>query len=223
MPKGGVLRLETRAEGERVALLVIDSGIGMSEAVRLKAHEPFFTTKGVKATGLGLSVAYGIVRSHGGELTLESAEGRGTTVKITLPRATSPAPIESPVQSAPAGVLRLLLVDDEEDVREALAEMLASHGHTVLTANGADEALLRLEAEPELDLVLTDLVMPGPSGWDVAERVKARRPELPVGLITGWGDTTDVNEARRALVDFVVDKPVSVEALQEAVARVRGR
>jgi DNA-binding NtrC family response regulator len=116
-----------------------------------------------------------------------------------------------------------LLVDDEQDVREALAEMLASHGHTVLTASGADEALVQLELDPHLDLVLTDLVMPGPNGWDVAARVKARRPAMPVGLITGWGDAADVDATQRALVDFVVEKPVSVEALQEAVARARGR
>ena len=108
-------------------------------------------------------------------------------------------------------------------MREALAEMLASHGHSVVTAAGGDEALARLDAEPDLDVVLTDLVMPGRTGWDVAAYVKARRPLLPVGLITGWSDTTDVDEARRAMVDFIVEKPVSVEALQEAVARVRER
>jgi GAF domain-containing protein/CheY-like chemotaxis protein len=220
MPKGGRLTVETRADGDRALLLVSDTGIGMSEQVRLKAHEPFFTTKGVKATGLGLSVAYGIVRSHGGELAVDSEEGRGTTVTMTLPRAATapPAPPPAPLRT---GALRLLLVDDEDDVREALADMLTSHGHTVLTASGADEALARLDAEPDLDLVLTDLIMPGRTGWDVAAGVKARRPQVPVGLITGWGDTADVDDARRTVVDFVVEKPVSVEALQEAVARVR--
>jgi signal transduction histidine kinase/CheY-like chemotaxis protein len=223
MPKGGRLSMETRVDGERAVLVVTDTGTGMSEQVRLKAHEPFFTTKGVKATGLGLSVAYGIVRSHGGELSLDSREGLGTVVTLTLPRAGAGSPT-APVSAPPrAGALRLLLVDDEDDVREALAEMLASHGHTVLTATGADEAFARLEAEPDLDLVLTDLVMPGHTGWDVAVGVKARRPRVPVGLITGWGDTANVDEARRAMVDFVVEKPVSVEALQEAVARVRQR
>jgi CheY-like chemotaxis protein len=219
MPKGGRLTLETRLDGDRAVLVVGDTGTGMSEHVRLKAHEPFFTTKGVKATGLGLSVAYGIVRSHGGELALDSREGRGTTVTLTLPRAAAATPAATPR----GGSLRMLLVDDEDEVREALAEMLASHGHTVLTATGADEALARLDAEPDLDLVLTDLVMPGRTGWDVAAGVKARRPLVPVGHITGWGDATDVDDARRAMVDFVVEKPVSVEALQEAVARVRER
>ncbi len=223
MPKGGRLTVQTRLDGDRAVLVVADTGTGMSEPVRLKAHEPFFTTKGVKATGLGLSVAYGIVRSHGGELALDSREGRGTTVTLTLPRAVAATPAAGPLAVPRAGSLRMLLVDDEDEVREALAEMLASHGHTVLTATGADEALARLDAEPDLDLVLTDLVMPGRTGWDVAAGVKARRPLVPVGLITGWGDTTDVDDARRAMVDFVVEKPVSVEALQEAVARVRER
>jgi signal transduction histidine kinase/CheY-like chemotaxis protein len=223
MPAGGRLTVETRAAGGRVSLVVADTGTGMSDTVLRRAHEPFFTTKGVKATGLGLSVAYGIVRSHGGELTVESEEGRGTTVTLTLPRALTPPPPPPPPVPARPGALRVLLVDDEPEVREALAEMLASHGHTVLPADGADEALARLEAEPDLDLVLTDLVMPGRSGWDVAVGVKARRPHVAVGLITGWGDTTDVDEARRAAVDFLVEKPVSIEALQEAVARVRGR
>jgi signal transduction histidine kinase len=86
MPRGGRLLVETRASGTTVTLAITDTGIGMSEAVRLHALEPFFTTKGLKATGLGLSVAYGVVRSHGGELTISSAEGAGTTVTITLPR-----------------------------------------------------------------------------------------------------------------------------------------
>jgi signal transduction histidine kinase/CheY-like chemotaxis protein len=223
MPKGGRLTLETRLEGDRVSLVVADTGIGMSEAVRLRAHEPFFTTKGVKATGLGLSVAYGIVRSHGGELHIESAEGRGTRVTLSLPRAGAEAPAAPPPAAPRPGALRLLLVDDEDEVRDALAEMLASHGHTVVTAAGADEALACVASDRGLDLVLTDLVMPGRTGWDVAVGVKALRPDVPVGLITGWGDTADVDDARRAAVDFVVEKPVTVEALQEAVGRVRGR
>src|SRR3989442_2413 len=223
MPKGGPLTLETRIDGDHAVLVVADTGIGMSESVRLNAHEPFFTPKGVKATGLGLSVAYGIVRSHGGELGLDSREGHGTTVTLTLPRAAVPPPTAPPAAPPRTGALRLLLVDDEHEVREALAEMLQSHGHTVLTAAGADEALARFESEPDLDLVLTDLVMPGRTGWDVAAGVKARRPHVAVRLITDSGHTTDVDEARRALVDFVVEKPVTVEALQEALAPVRDR
>ena len=222
MPRGGRLSVETRVDGARATVVIADTGIGMPESIRLRAHEPFFTTKGVKTTGLGLSVAYGIVRSHGGDLVLDSGEGRGTSVTLTLPCA--PRDGDAAQSAMPRdGALRLLLVDDEDEVREALADMLASHGHSVVTAGCAEQAFERLDGEPELDLVLTDLVMPGSTGWDVAAGVKARRPLVAVGLITGWGDTTDVDDARRKAVDFVVAKPVSVEALQQALARVRAR
>src|SRR5207247_2852306 len=125
-------------------------------------------------------------------------EGHGPTLPPAPPRPPGPPPAAPPAAPPWTGALRLLLVDDEHEVREALAEMLQNHGHTVLTATGADEALARFESEPDLDLVLTDLVMPGRTGWDVAAGVKARRPRVAVGLITGWGDTTDVDEARRA-------------------------
>jgi signal transduction histidine kinase/FixJ family two-component response regulator len=224
MPKGGRLTVTTRLEGDRVALAVADTGVGMTDSVRLHAHEPFFTTKGVRATGLGLSVAYGIVRSHGGELTIESAEGAGTTVTLRLPRATAPrAAPPPPARQRAGGALRVLLVDDEDDVRDALAEMLQNHGHTVMTARGADEARELLEREPDLDLVLTDLVMPGGTGWDVAAAAKARRPHVRVGLVTGWGDTTAADDARRSAVDFVVEKPVTLEALHDAIDRPHPR
>src|SRR3989442_13927713 len=154
MRRGGGLTLETRIDGDHAVLVVAATGIGMSESVRLKAHEPFFTTKGVKATGLGLSVAYGIVRSHGGELGLDSREGRGTTVTLTLPRTAAPDAAAPPAAPPRPGPLRLLLADDEDKGRAALAQMLARHGRIDLTAGSADEALARLEREPDLDLVL---------------------------------------------------------------------
>src|SRR5262249_61112077 len=121
-PRGGRPPGEPGAGGERMSLVVTDRGIGMPESVRAKAPEPFFTTKGVKATGLGLSVAYGIVRSHAGELALDSREGHGTSVRITLPRAV-PHPAAPSPTGPREGALRLLLVDDEREVREAMAEM----------------------------------------------------------------------------------------------------
>lgn len=223
MPKGGRLSVSTRAEQNRVVLGIADTGVGMPERVRLRAHEPFFTTKGVKATGLGLSVAYGIVRSHGGELTLVSEEGAGTTVTLTLPRVATTGAGSAMAPPPDAAALRVLLVDDEDGVRDALAEMLETQGHTVLSAAGADEALELLEREPDVNLVLTDLVMPGRTGWDVAAAVKARRADLPVGLVTGWGDTMDARDPRRAAVDFIVEKPVTLDALLQAIARACGR
>jgi len=219
MPDGGRLILTTDAAGDSVSASVTDTGVGMSDGVRFRAQQPFFTTKGVKATGLGLSVAYGIVRSHGGDMTIRSAEGTGTTVTVTLPKAAA-APSPGPV---PPGALRILLVDDESDVREALADMLMSQGHTVLTASDGEEALAVVEREPGLDLVLTDLVMPGLTGWDVAAAAKERRPHVSVGVVTGWGEPLDRPNAPRHGVDFVVDKPVTLDVLRDVLARVRRR
>jgi signal transduction histidine kinase/CheY-like chemotaxis protein len=221
MPDGGRLVIDTRLSHDTVTVAVRDTGVGMSASVQQRAQEPFFTTKGVKATGLGLSVAYGIVRSHGGDVAIQSVEGAGTTVTIMLPRSALPAAPE-PV-GPPPGPLRILLVDDETEVRDALADMLTSSGHAVLTASGGEEALAIVEREPGLDLVLTDLVMPGMTGWDLAAAAKARRPRVTVGLVTGWGEPLDEGDRPRREIDFVVDKPVTLETLGEALARVRRR
>jgi signal transduction histidine kinase/CheY-like chemotaxis protein len=220
MPAGGRITVETRQEGGHAILSVMDTGSGMSDEVRLRAHEPFFTTKGVKSTGLGLSVSHGIARRHGGEVTIRSQEGRGTTVVVQLPlRAVGEA--EAPAPSAVVRrPLRILLVDDEPDVRLALAEMLASEGHTVTPAGSGDEALRRLDGDDRIELVLTDLVMPAMTGWDIAAAVKARRPTLPVGVITGWGDLPETVAGPRAAVDFVIAKPINLHELADAVARL---
>ena len=223
LPGGGRLTVETSVTGSTLAVTVTDTGLGMSEEVRQRAHEPFFTTKGVKATGLGLSVAFGITRRHGGELTVQSEQGRGTTVRVTLPVPAGSAPPAPPAAPLPRRPLRILLVDDEEEVRQALAEMLIAQGHTVVPAGGGPDALRRLEIDPAIDLVLTDLVMPTMTGWELATAVKARRPDLPVGVVTGWGDVPESSPGSQQAVDFVLSKPVTLEALDNSVGRVVSR
>jgi CheY-like chemotaxis protein/anti-sigma regulatory factor (Ser/Thr protein kinase) len=220
LPAGGRITIETRMEGDAVVLVVTDTGVGMPADVRRRAHEPFFTTKGVKATGLGLSVAYGIARRHGGELTLESEPGLGTTAAVRLPASAETERAAPPARRERRGPLRILLADDEEEVRCALAEMLASQGHTVIGAAGGAEALGRLESDPEIDLVVTDLVMPAITGWELAAAVKAIRPGLPVGVITGWGDLPASPDGGHVTVDFVLSKPVTLEALHDAITRL---
>jgi CheY-like chemotaxis protein/anti-sigma regulatory factor (Ser/Thr protein kinase) len=219
MPKGGRIVIETALKSRMVAVSVADDGTGMSEEVRRRAHEPFFTTKGVKATGLGLSVAYGIVRRHGGDLAVKTVAGRGTTVMFRLPVAAVVAPATPPIIRRGSTSLHILLVEDEVEVAEALAEMLTATGHVVVTAGSGAAALSHVESEPGLDLVLTDLVMPGMTGWEVAAAVKARRPRLAVGLITG--EASAIDAAHVDSVDFVIGKPLSVEAFNSAVARMR--
>ncbi len=221
MPRGGRLTVETSASGNSAVITVTDTGLGMPEDVRQRAHEPFFTTKGVRSTGLGLSVAFGIARRHGGELVLQSEVGHGTTVRVSLPIPARTAPPPRPAAALPGRALQILLVDDEEDVRQALGEMLASQGHTVVHAGGGPEALRALEEENNgFDLVITDLMMPTMTGWELADAVKGRRPGLPVGVVTGWGDVPEAAPATRMAVDFVLSKPVTLEALADAIGRL---
>ena len=223
MPAGGRLTITTSADARGVACAVSDTGVGMSSEIQGRALEPFFTTKGVKSTGLGLSVAYGIVERHGGELRIDSAEGRGTTVTLRLPASSMPADAAVPPAPSTPGALRVLLVDDDAAVREVMSEMLAEEGHRVILATNGAEGLARFRAEAPIDLVLTDLGMPGMTGWDVARAVKAADPSVPVVLLTGWGAEPQGRPEDRAMADFVVAKPVTQEHLRAALAHVLAR
>jgi signal transduction histidine kinase len=219
MPAGGRLILKTWMTGQDVHCAVSDTGAGMSEEVRHRALDPFFTTKGPKSTGLGLSVTYGIVQRHNGKLEINSAPGRGTTVTITLPAMGAPmaaaAPAASPPLPAPSH-LRVLIVDDEPEVRSALADMLGIAGHTAFQAAGGREALAWLEAGQPVDLVLTDMGMPGMMGSEVARAIRGRWPHLRIGLMTGWDETEGLVADATSIVDFTLAKPFELKALTRA-------
>jgi len=217
MPDGGRLILKTWMTAPDVHCSVSDTGAGMSEEVRHRALDPFFTTKGPKSTGLGLSVTYGIVQRHNGKLEIESTPGRGTTVTITLPAmgTTMPAPAASPALATPSQ-LRVLIVDDEPEVRSALADMLGIAGHTAFQAAGGREALAWLEAGQPVDLVLTDMGMPGMMGSEVARAIRGRWPHLKIGLMTGWDETEGLVADATSIVDFTLAKPFELKALTRA-------
>src|SRR6266851_49391 len=223
---GGRITLKTWSKDDRVYCSVSDTGAGMPEEVRRRALEPFFTTKGPKATGLGLSVAYGTVQRYGGTLTLESVVGQGTTVEVSLPTAsaaTAVAKTAAGSPKAPALPLRILVIDDELQVRSTLAEMLEEQGHAVTQAPGGREGLSFLESNRELvDVVISDLGMPDMTGWDVAAAIQERWPGLPVGLITGWGET-EITREERSRVNFVINKPFDKAVLGETMSDIRPR
>jgi signal transduction histidine kinase/CheY-like chemotaxis protein len=202
MPDGGALVLETAAvppppaDGDPMApgaieLRVTDSGHGMDERTRSRIFEPFFTTK-PHGTGLGLSIVRGIVAQAGGEISVRSAPHRGTTFRIRLPRQVDAPPSReapaSPDQGAHPGA-SILIVDDEAVLRGMVARMLRRHGYTVIEAASPAQAVsaLREPATP-VDLVLTDLVMPGMSGRDLGAHVGALRPGVPIVFMSGWLD-----------------------------------
>jgi CheY-like chemotaxis protein len=223
---GGRITLKTWSKDDRVYCSVTDTGAGMPEEVRRRALEPFFTTKGPKATGLGLSVAYGTVQRYGGTLTLESTEGQGTTLEISLPTASKAAAVaktSAKMDKIPVLPLRILVIDDELQVRSTLAEMLEEQGHSVTQAPGGREGLSFVESNRELvDVVISDLGMPDMTGWDVAAAIHERWPGLPVGLITGWGET-EITREERSRVNFVINKPFDKAVLGSTMSDIRPR
>jgi CheY-like chemotaxis protein len=174
----------------------------------------------VKSTGLGLSVNYGIVQRLGGELTIESTEGEGTTITFRLAVADRPVPQPAAPLAPPPRALRVLVIDDERDVREMLSDLLTDEGHETLEAASGAEGLQRLESDPAIDVVLSDLGMPGMTGWDVARAVKMRHPNMPVVLVTGWGDDPTGTADNKAAADVVMAKPITPMSLRAALARV---
>ena len=184
------------AAGQYIRLSVSDTGAGMDEATRLRAVEPFFSTKGLgKGTGLGLSMVHGLVAQLGGNLSIRSELGAGTSVQLLLPTSIEPILQEQqPATSPPAGKARgtALLVDDEVLVRESTANMLAELGFRVVEAGSAEEALQHLKGKKPLDLLVTDHLMPGMSGAELAREVRQQRPELPILVVSGYAEVEGI-------------------------------
>ena len=219
--EGGQIHLTTSlADHNTVRIDVVDNGLGIPEEVIGRIFDPYFTTKGQRGTGLGLSVSHSIIRRHGGVMLVHSQRSgpaQGTTFTLTLPALQHVDDVESTsTDLTTAGSPRrahVLVVDDEENIREILAEMLMTANHEVITAADGAEALHKLQSSPQIDLVFTDLGLPGMSGYELAQEMKRLRPDLVVGLVTGWGATLDPEKAREHGVDLVVSKPFRFEQL----------
>ncbi len=219
MPEGGTLHLRTRRQGDRhVVFTVTDTGIGMTDEVRKRIFDPFFTTKGEEGTGLGLPVSYSIVKRHGGEMRVESRPGGGTTFTVVLPVGTTTA-TEPPARVPSLGDRkgRILLVDNDPQVMTILGEMLRDAGHHVLPVGSGAEAL-RVFVAGGFDLVMTNIGMVGMTGWEVAERIRARDPRVPLLFITGWGlQEQDQARCRGLGIAALLFKPVRPAELHAAV------
>jgi two-component system cell cycle sensor histidine kinase/response regulator CckA len=239
MPGGGVLRIRTstatempRPEGmlagDCAVLTVTDTGSGMSKEVQERLFEPFFTTKPAgQGTGLGLATTYAIVRDANGVIRVTSTLGEGSAFDVFLPisaeqpkapeQRMSPAPALVPVRATE----RLLLAEDEPAIRQALARVLRSHGDEVIEASNGGEALRLAEAEPgRIDLLLSDVMMPGIGGKELAQRLRAARPDVRVILMSGYTDDellrAELGDARHAFLQ----KPFAARQVVEAVRRM---
>ena len=238
MPQGGRLTLKTAnvtldqayvrqhlgaTPGPYVLLAVSDTGVGMDAETRSHIFEPFFTTKGAgKGTGLGLSTVYGIVKQSGGTIWVESAPGRGTTFEIYLPLVEETAASGELHRALPAptpgGTETILVVEDEMSVRKLAAEFLGSNGYRVLEAQDGAEALQVCEEHrAPIHLLMTDVVMPGMSGRELAVRLTGARPEMKVIYVSGYTDDAIVQHGVREEGTVFLQKPFSLDALARTV------
>jgi PAS domain S-box-containing protein len=221
MPLGGTLAICCKRKSDRIHLRFADTGAGMDEEVRERVFEPFYTTKGVNGTGLGLSVSYGIIERHNGMISVSSKIGEGTTFHIDLPFNDSSGPVVAADKAAiyaPAS-LSVLVVDDEAVVRETLADMLADLDHKVVTADSGRDAVEKISLD-DFDIVFTDLAMPEMDGWETAREIRKQRPELPVVLVTGYGATAQPPSGEVDLVAGIIGKPFDFDQVTGTIARV---
>lgn len=233
MPGGGSLTVRTQLSADArpgaatVHLEVSDTGVGMDEETRRRCLEPFFTTKGERGTGLGLAMVYGMVQRHGADLAIDSAPGRGTTVRISF-AAVEPAVSEAgPATTAPESpqrALSVLIVDDDRMVLESLRAALEGDGHRVVGADGGRagiDAFAAAQREGDhFDVVITDLGMPHVDGRQVAAAIKAASSATPVILLTGWGQRLADQGEMPAHVDRILSKPPKLRALRAALSQI---
>jgi two-component system, cell cycle sensor histidine kinase and response regulator CckA len=220
MPSGGTLTIETRVAGDRVALIVTDTGVGMTAATLEHIFEPFFTTKTVgEGTGLGLATVHGIVNQSGGEVLVYSEPGLGTSFKVYLP--VSGEPPEQPAQAGAGeddlrGDETVLLCEDEEGVRHLIETVLTGHGYRVLAASGPLQAL-EIAAERPVEVLVTDVIMPDLSGPELARRMESLRPGVRTLFVSGYTAETVRGRGRLPDDSAFLEKPFHQLALLRAI------
>ncbi len=221
MSDNGTLTLRTLNQGNKwVELQVEDTGIGMTKGILEKAMDPFFTTKEVgKGTGLGLSIVYSTVKSHQGEMEMQSEPGQGTRITLRFPThvAQSQAPefADETSSGSPRAAMKVLLVDDDELIQSSMQTILQTLGHTVLVSPSGEEALLRIDAGFEPDVVILDLNMPGLGGSGTLARLRTKSPSLPVLLSTGRADQAALDLAKAYPFVTLLPKPFNIKELRQ--------
>ncbi|QRY77445.1 response regulator [Pseudomonas sp. PDNC002] len=238
MPSGGTLEITLRTQeivsgdsdlpaGDYLALSVQDNGQGMSEATLAHVFDPFFTTKGIGPnSGLGLSMVYGFIKQSGGHIRLRSQPGQGTCVTLYFPRGSSVVSIPdipvTPNQTANQQ-LCVLVVEDNDLVRMLTVEVLEEIGYQVLQAEDAEQALPVLQGETRIDLLLTDVGLPGMNGEELAQAARQVRPELPILFATGFAEIVHIDGSELATRMSMIAKPFSIDALRDKVNGMLGR
>jgi len=226
MPRGGTLTVRSYGTPYHVTVEIADTGVGMTEEVRTFCLDPFFTTKGTRGTGLGLATVYGMAERHRAVLEIDSEPGSGTVVRLVFPAAASTEQI-APVTNAPrrpATGLRILVVDDDQLLRQSMRAILEREGHRVCVAHGGRTAIdlftAALRRGESFDAVITDLGMPNVDGRAVASTVKDLSPDTPVVLMTGWGEHLRDGDNLPSGVDQLLNKPAKLSELRGVLAEL---
>jgi signal transduction histidine kinase/PAS domain-containing protein len=216
MPNGGTIAIQTFSKGEGLTITVTDTGVGMTSESKDKVFKPFYTTKPGRA-GLGLSMGYGVVQRHGGNMEVLSKAGEGTTIKIWLPISYDvqlendhPDIVKYPALVEP---VTILVVEDEDSIREGLVDTFSNAGHRVLAARNGLEGFERYLEAGKLDVVFTDLGMPKLSGWELIEQLRAFDQNLPIVILSAWADEVDPMKVEQYQVARVLGKPFEMARL----------
>ena len=223
MPIGGTIGISTNTDQTFVTIEVRDTGKGMTEEVRKRCLEPFFTTKEVAGTGMGLTIANSIVYRHKGSLSIQTGPGRGTRVSVKLPvwREVSNEKETARTDQSGGRHLSVLLVDDEALTLKVLTDSLSFLGYSVIPATNGQDALFKLRAE-RFDVVIVDKAMPGMDGVDLANAVKEFSADTPVIMLSGYADVMREEDGVPGSVDFLLSKPITMDDLNKALTQVVG-
>jgi CheY-like chemotaxis protein len=220
MPNGGTLVVALRRAVGGLEISVTDSGVGMTEQVRLRCMDPFYSTKGETGAGLGLAMVHGIVRRHGGEIEISSQLGEGSRFRVFLPQNNAAVQAARPRQSLMMPrPLRILLAEDDDRLRQLIALQMESMGHIVEAAPDGHQALKKFHEAP-FDLILTDLSMPQLNGLALVEAARQIIAEIPIIMLTGFGAMLLPDGERPPGVDILLSKPITRDNLAAAIAQV---
>ncbi|MBW2596309.1 MAG: response regulator [Deltaproteobacteria bacterium] len=241
MPHGGIITVETKTDRKLVSVKISDTGVGMSKEIKDRIFDPFFTTKHDRGSGLGLATSCEIIRRHNGEITVESAEGKGSSFIVTLPVSLSATgDVAKPVcvrsrtgrpafqqetgkQGSDQAEGNILVIEDEEEIRDVIREALSGEGYRVKTAADGNEGMEIFRSDAPFDVVLTDMGLPGMSGLNVAQEIKEIYPQTPVILMTGWINKLKYsdNYKEKAVIDMLLIKPFQLKELIRAVREIK--
>ena len=219
MPKGGKLSIQSTQKNDKVLVFISDTGVGIPKNIQTKIFEPFYSTKGEKGNGLGLSIAANLIKQHKGRIYVDSIIDKGSIFMVELPITKKEISVEKNLENTAINTnYKVLLVDDEGIVRETFAEMLEEKGCEVTLASSAEEALQKFQKH-KCDLIFTDFNMPGTNGVDLAKELKKINPNALVFVITGWNYFNN-NLETNGIIDGIIRKPFNIEKIMDEIERV---